>query len=249
MLLLKKWQGFPIAAAIGTHKQSCLLHVLDQASKTTMLIDSGAEVSVRPATNSRKQQHPEGPPLRAANGGYIKTFGTSVATVDIGFNKPFTCKFYHAEVTQAILGADFLRQSGLLVDVANKRLLDPKSFSSVPIYQRSSATFVPLHLTLIQEDCPYAKLWAKFPNLSTPTFHLNSPAHSVKHYITTKGQPPFARPRGLAPDRLMAAKTEFEGLMKMGIIRPSKSNFSSPLYMVPKKRRYLEALWRLQEAE
>ena len=113
MLLLKKWQGFPIAAAIGTHKQSCLLHVLDQASKTTMLIDSGAEVSVRPATNSRKQQHPEGPPLRAANGGNIRTFGTSIATVDIGFNTPFTCKFYHAEVTQAILGADFLRQSGL----------------------------------------------------------------------------------------------------------------------------------------
>ena len=94
---------------------------------------------------------------------------------------------------------------------------------------------MPLHLTLIQEDCPYAKLWAKFPNLSTPTFHLNSPAHSVKHYITTKGQPPFARPRGLAPDRLMAAKTEFERLMEMEIIRPSRSNFSSSLHMVPKK--------------
>ena len=166
------------------YKQGADFHAnaCHQASKTTMLIDSGAEVSVRPATNSRKQQHPEGPPLRPANGGNIETFGTSVATVDIGFNKPFTCNFYHAEVTQAILGADFLRQSGLLVDVANKRLLDPKSFSSVPIYQRSSATFVPLHLTLIQEDWPFAKLWAKFPNLSTPTFHLNSPADSVKHY-------------------------------------------------------------------
>ena len=38
----------------------------------------------------------------------------------------------------------------------------------------------------------------------------------------------------------MAAKTEFERLMKMGIIRPSKSNFSSPLHMVPKK----DGTWR-----
>ena len=59
--------------------------------------------------------------------------------------------------------------------------------------------------------------------------------HPVRHYITTKGQPPFSRPRRLAPDRLAVAKAEFEGLIRMGIIRPSNSNFSSSLHMVPKK--------------
>ena len=40
--------------------------------------------------------------------------------------------------------------------------------------------------------------------------------------------------RRLPPDRLAAAKTEFEHMMDMGIIRPSSSSWSSPLHMVRK---------------
>ncbi|GFR29917.1 transposon Ty3-I Gag-Pol polyprotein [Trichonephila clavata] len=53
------------------------------------------------------------------------------------------------------------------------------------------------------------------------------------HYFATT--PVVAKPRRLAPDRLRITKTEFQNLMHLGHLRPSKSNYASPLHMVPKK--------------
>ena len=51
----------------------------------------------------------------------------------------------------------------------------------------------------------------------------------------TKGHPVFARPRRLAPDKLVTAKREFDDMIKLGVIEPSDSEWSSALHMVPKK--------------
>ena len=45
----------------------------------------------------------------------------------------------------------------------------------------------------------------------------------------------FARPRRLAPDKLVTAKREFDEMIKLGVIEPSDSEWSSALHMVPKK--------------
>ena len=45
----------------------------------------------------------------------------------------------------------------------------------------------------------------------------------------------FARPRRLAPDKLVTAKREFNDMIKLGVIEPSDSEWSSALHMVPKK--------------
>ena len=52
--------------------------------------------------------------------------------------------------------------------------------------------------------------------------------------MPTTGQPVFARARRLAGDKLAAAKSEFQKMLDLGIIRPSKSAWSSPLHVVPK---------------
>ena len=75
----------------------------------------------------------------------------------------------------------------------------------------------------------------EFPTiLGPPNFNL-SVKHSVVHRICTKGPPLVARARRLAPDRLKAAKIEFEAMMQMGICRPSSSPYASPLHMVAKR--------------
>ncbi|XP_049308530.1 uncharacterized protein LOC125777487 [Bactrocera dorsalis] len=56
----------------------------------------------------------------------------------------------------------------------------------------------------------------------TRSHPLNSPTKSsVEHRIITTGQPVFARPRRLSPEKLTAAKAEFDSLMKLDICRPT----------------------------
>ena len=62
--------------------------------------------------------------------------------------------------------------------------------------------------------------------------------HNTKHYIETTGPPLAARPRPLHGPKLTAAKAEFEKLMSLGIVEPSKSPWSSPIHLVPKGEGY-----------
>ena len=45
----------------------------------------------------------------------------------------------------------------------------------------------------------------------------------------------FACPRRLAPDKLVTAKREFDDMIKLEVIEPSDSEWSSALHMVPTK--------------
>ncbi|GFV64883.1 uncharacterized protein TNCV_3847481 [Trichonephila clavipes] len=67
--------------------------------------------------------------------------------------------------------------------------------------------------------------------------NLPRPDQEIKHsvYIETNSRPVTAKARRLAPDRLRIAKAEFENMITLGHMRPSKSNYASPLHMVPKK--------------
>ncbi|GBM19170.1 Retrovirus-related Pol polyprotein from transposon opus, partial [Araneus ventricosus] len=84
-------------------------------------------------------------------------------------------------------------------------------------------------------DTVFHKLLKEFPSI-TKLPNPNQPVkHNTVHHIVTKGPPVVAKPRRLAPDRLKIAKSEFQNMMHLGHLRPSKSNYTSPLHMVPKK--------------
>ena len=63
--------------------------------------------------------------------------------------------------------------------------------------------------------------------------------HSViiTHKILKKGHTVFACPSRLAPDRLVTAKRELDEMIKLGVVKPSDSEWSSALHMVQKKNR------------
>ena len=77
----------------------------------------------------------------------------------------------------------------------------------------------------------YTKLLGQFSELTRPTSIGETVKHGITHEIVTKGHLVFARPRRLAPDKLVTAKRE----IKLGVIEPSDSEWSSALHMVPKK--------------
>ncbi|GFX28050.1 transposon Ty3-G Gag-Pol polyprotein [Trichonephila clavipes] len=77
--------------------------------------------------------------------------------------------------------------------------------------------------TPLSTDTIYHKLLKKFPFI-TKLLNPNQPVkHNTVHNIITTGHPVVAKPRKLALDRLKISKTEFQNMMHLGHLRPSKN--------------------------
>ena len=209
------------------------LLVNDNHSGRTFLIDTGAQVPLLPATaHARRHPSPTAPKLVAANGSSIASYGTQQTHVQLGKRK-FTVTFIIADVRRPILGADFLRRHKLLVDLCGQKLIDAHSFQSYACAATNNDLCVSPVATV---DSNHYKqcLLQHYPELLRPTFHAARPSHDVSHYITTDGPPVHCKTHRLPPDRLAIAKAEFLEMEKMGIVRKSKSPWSSALHMIPK---------------
>ena len=211
---------------------SRLLTIADPVSKLSYLIDTGAEISILPPCPEDRRNASGGIQLQAANGSSIRTFGERSVQLDLGLAKSFTWKFTIADVTEPIIGADFLRYFGLLVDVGRKRLMDAETFLTVPAsYRRSKVSKL---CVLVQTD-QYSDILNEFREVTVPCIKKCRLQGKVEHHIDTRcSRPVFARPRRLSPDKLSVAKEEFQKLLEMNIIRPSNSPWASPLHMVAK---------------
>ena len=134
--------------------------------------------------------------------------------------------FHHS---YAIIGADFLHHFNLLVDIRNGCLID--RLTNVSANGQVCSVEVPTIKTLVNDRRnKFLQVLAKFPEITRPQVTRND---FIK---TTEGLPVTSKPRRLPPGKYSAAKKEFEGMVKEGIARPSKSNWSSPLHVVQKNK-------------
>lgn len=60
----------------------------------------------------------------AANGTPIQTYGKSLFNVSLGLRRNFAWNFTIADVTSSIIGADYLFEYGLMVDLKRRRPID-----------------------------------------------------------------------------------------------------------------------------
>ena len=231
MCLEGKRAGRASVVATASGLKDGLLFVWDKVSGERFLVDTGAEVSVFPASGLITRTKQPGTSLVAANGSTIKTYGTR--TIPLCFTtKHYKWDFIIAEVSRPLLGADFLRANSLLVDLKGKRLVDAETFSSTPL---SKADVLAPHLSTVhQSNNEYYRLLSTFAQITTPQFATLPTKHGVEHFIKTTGPPISVRARRLPPDKLNSAKAEFNRMEEMGIIRRSNSPWASPLHMVRK---------------
>ncbi|XP_064470512.1 uncharacterized protein LOC135385212 [Ornithodoros turicata] len=220
-------------ATNGPSSQSSRLFCIrDKTSARRFLVDTGAEVSVLPASGNERRQ----PPLfhlTAVNGSKIPVYGQRSLTLNLCLRRVFRWLFLVAAVSHPILGADFLNNHQLLVDMRNHRLIDSATSLTVSGIRSSHQS---LGVSVFQADGnPYLAVLNEFPQLTRPPDWSKPVPHSVVHHIETKGPPVFCRPRRLPPEKLKIAKDEFDHMLEMGIIRPSSSSWASALHMVPKK--------------
>lgn len=209
------------------------LCIQDKSSGLRYLIDTGANVSVIPISNRlRANIKCNEYKLYAANGTAIKTYGCKTLALNLGLRRPYTWTFVIADVRQPILGADFLNHHGLLVDIKARRLIDKETnlgtIASIICCKEQS-------IKTIDVNHDYADLLHRYPNITKPLSFKETPRHSVLHYIETTGPPVHAKARPLPPDKYSKVKEEFRIMQEMGICRPSKSAWASPLHVVPKK--------------
>ncbi|CAB0028292.1 unnamed protein product [Trichogramma brassicae] len=93
--------------------------------------------------------------------------------------------------------------------------------TGVPVGPCASTRTTPYSLNLRATE----RAQARWPRSSTSRCNIES---------SRPDSPSLPAPRRLAGDRLAAAKAEFKKLLDRGIIRPSSSQWASPLHLVPK---------------
>ena len=114
----------------------CLLYVSDRKSGRRFLVDTGAEISVIPATGLKTLISASSQPLLAANGSNNQTYGKHNLNLRLRTGD-YRWNFVVTEVTRPLLGADFLRAHSLLVDLNTNQLIDANTFSSTPLIHTS----------------------------------------------------------------------------------------------------------------
>ncbi|GBO18941.1 Transposon Ty3-G Gag-Pol polyprotein [Araneus ventricosus] len=208
------------------------LYVNDIKTHTGFLIDTGSDVSCYPKSFLTKEIKKTDFVLYAANGTRIATFGTKLLSLDLGLRRTLQWPFIVADVTKPIIGADFLQHFGLLIDLKKRCFIDP--LTNFTVRGKSTVSDIPVVKTIVGNS-EYSELLRKFKEIT----QLNSSPkdtikHDTVHYIPTIGPPISARAHRLNPAQLKIAKQEFEYMLEKGICRPSKSNWASPLHIVPK---------------
>jgi hypothetical protein len=111
--------------------------VTDRFSQRRFLVDTGSDLCVFPRNLVPQRRSRVNYDLCAANGTTIHTYGWLPLRLNLGLRRDFTWRFILADVTQPLIGADFLSHLGLLVDCKRKRLLDEVSSLTTPDHAAS----------------------------------------------------------------------------------------------------------------
>ena len=97
-------------------------HIYDPLTNIDFCLDSGSNKSLLPAHRPFHDNRRKGF-FRAANGTLIPYFEEVEMTVSLGYDKTFTWMFVMANVTNAILGCDFLQHFNVALDFGKHELI------------------------------------------------------------------------------------------------------------------------------
>ncbi|XP_043524777.1 uncharacterized protein LOC122536457 [Frieseomelitta varia] len=157
----------------------------------------------------------------AADDTPISTYGVRTLILDLGLRRPYIWKFTVAKIQQPIIGADFLKYHGLLVDLKNRRIID--DYTKIQQIEQLSTVKHSTITTLNKKhnNEKYIKLLKQYIDITRSTQGLET--HKIHHHIITSGRPCAERPRRLASNKFKLL------LIQQGICKLSSSEWASPL--------------------
>lgn len=159
-------------------------------------------------------------------------FGETRITVDLGMRCSCPWSFIIADGLSPILGADFLLNYNIIINLKSRQLVDGKTNQKTLVTLEAGQ---PVVIRALQNQSLYAQfLRTSFPQIMK-TFLPTEIKHSATHHINTIGLPVFTKARRLDPKKLSDGKAEFNSMIAQEICRQSDSNWAGPLHMILKK--------------
>ncbi|XP_026476414.1 uncharacterized protein LOC113382069 [Ctenocephalides felis] len=193
---------------------------------------SGSVISILPAQKFANGHSKEELVLFAANSSRISTYGKRTLELDLSLRRSFSWQFVVADVATAIIGADFLSNYNLLIDLKGRRLIDSTTglTSDGKVLKAQQ-----VNISTVNPAEPFKDLLAQYIAITKPQVTTNNKSSLFAHRITTTGSPLASRFRKIFGEKAVAARSEIQDLLNRGILRPSNSPWASPIHMVPKK--------------
>jgi cleavage and polyadenylation specificity factor subunit 1 len=200
------------------------------------MVDTGASYSCLPLTFSATCLLEKTNILvSSCSGQNMRVAGeVSVELAVPSLRRCYESTFVVCDVTMPILGMDFLKQYAVRIDCGNRTIIDPITGLSATLSLDTADPRccelkfdipIPEGLKALFEECFSGLQSATSPEVELP----------VQHYIDIgSAPPPHVKCRRLHGEKLEAAKIEIDRLLKLGVIRPSSSPYSSPIHMVRK---------------
>ncbi|XP_015123372.1 uncharacterized protein LOC107045571 [Diachasma alloeum] len=198
------------------------------------LVDIGADLCIFPkslAPGAKKRVYYT---LIAANVSMINIYSCITLSLNLSLRRDFTWRFVVANTTKQTIGAEFWAHFGILPDLKNGCLINSTTGLTTPCKVSLSSIVLGIRVTPV--DSSWSNLLAAFPNLTKSEGICLPAEHTTLHHIaTTPGSSLCSKARWLASNKLKIAKAEFDKMMQLGITQRSKSPWSPPLHLVPKK--------------
>ncbi|XP_026467757.1 uncharacterized protein LOC113371344 [Ctenocephalides felis] len=208
------------------------LHISDRKTAIQFLIDSGSVISILPAHKFANGHSKEELVQFAANSSRISTYGKRTLELDLSLRRSFSWQFVVADVATAIIGADFLSNYNLLIDLKGRRLIDSTTglTSDGKVLKAQQ-----VNISTVNPAEHFKDLLAQYIVITKPQVTTNNKTSHFSHRITTTGPLLASRFRKISGEKAVAARSEIQDLLNRGTLRPSNSPWASPIHMVPKK--------------
>ena len=129
-------------AAVTTYRGRTvrLLYFKDDNSESRFLVDTAATIGVFPASELDTRSRNSTFSVEAANGLAIDTYRERLMTL-FRNDRRFDWKFTIANSIQLLLRTDFLEaKNALMVNVKGQRLVDAKTFMSLPVQVKNGSS-------------------------------------------------------------------------------------------------------------
>ena len=134
--------------------------------------------AIRPSRCQTNCQYRQARELQAADGSSIATYGKVSLTLHLGLRRTFRWLFIVADINTPILGSDFLREYGPLVDLQRCQLCDATTDLTVTSFTCDDEA-LQLRVLCNISSSPAASVLHEFSKLIQPTYtRHNYSSHS-----------------------------------------------------------------------